>query len=168
LLLPDLYLIQFRHFFVSLNSIQALGPTQLNGAGAIFTVVLLILLAIVTLYATLRRQYEEYLNAQQTNVALNDDQPLLPSTSKPPKKKESLLYTFDMVTNWNELIKSPGINAGLKSLDGMKVLSMVWLSPRIISQTGNACLILVQARVCVSFTVFFHSTLFVTLALPCS
>ena len=148
------------------NSVNFLQPHELHGAGAYITVIILCLLAVMLVAGSANRVYKARVEAEKKRhlTVINgdtDDEPLLVDTKKDtpvvqmtpvqkPKetKWQQILNSFDIAENWADLKKAPGINNGLKALDGLRVCSMLWI---ILGHTadhllGNADDYLVIAR----------------------
>ena len=124
----------------NLSDVTCLSSHTLHGAGAIITVIILIVLALLVVVGTVHRQLTHAKLAKpKTANDINSDEskPLMSevklnnagqmeSAQKPKQPKYwQLIDSFDLIENFKDLTKSPSINPGLKALDGLRVCSMV-------------------------------------------
>jgi hypothetical protein len=124
----------------NITQVTCLKPHALQGAGAIITVIIAVFLVLFTILGTAYRPYMAWRKASRNPATalhtINGDDELLvdPNGEKvapkaAPKIREpksvQLIKSFDLGTNFNDLLKSPAINNGLKALDALRVCSMV-------------------------------------------
>jgi hypothetical protein len=119
------------------SDVECLKPFTLHGAGAIFIVVLTSMLCALVVFGTLRAyvlrlQHEHKAglaasinNDEEGQGLLKDQHTKTVQQAIRKKASNSIIGAFDAITNFEDLTKSPSINQGLKSLDGLRFISMV-------------------------------------------
>ena len=129
----------------NISDVQCLMPNKLEGAAAILTVVLIVLLSTLVIIGTVYKYVITHRTAKASAdgedaslLMLNNgnqaDSSTPKDTSKAPasqklklSKSAQVLCAFDVVENFNELSKSPGGSDGFKALDGLRTITMVCL-----------------------------------------
>ena len=120
------------------SEIRCLSTQPVTSAGAIICIFLLSVLLFLVALATGLSVLHDYKMAKRRAAgpgerAINDDEmlqldsPTAGSSKKPKHKMHPLLGCFDLFENIPEMFRSPAVNDGFKSLEGLRVLSICWI-----------------------------------------